>query len=83
MASPKLLEFQARARRQHQPWHGKGYAPSREAPKYDGLTFQRQQSRDMAARDWEKPIEPMWASILAGALVFAGIGMVIFASLIL
>ena len=60
MTSPRLLVFAERARKiPSAPWHGKGYAPSREAPKFDGLTFQRQQSREMAARSWEKPIEPM------------------------
>ena len=49
----------------------------------DEPVFQRTQSPKMASLDWEKPIEPMWASWLAGALIFAGIGAIILASHIL
>lgn len=77
MVSPRLLDYQARAARiPRAPWAGKGYAPSREAPKYDGLTFQRQQSRDMASRDWDRPIEPLWAAVGAGFCIAAFIAVV-------
>lgn len=48
----------------------------------DEPVFQRQQSAKMAALDWEKPVEPVWAAWLAGALIFAGIGVIIVASLL-
>ncbi len=74
MPSPRLLEFKRRADKiPSAPWHGKGYAPSRETPKYEGLMFQRQQSKKMADLDWER--EPIWHSWLAGcgAAVFVAI----------
>lgn len=45
--SPRLLEFRRRADK-IPVWSGKGYAPSREVPKYDGLIFERTQSAKMA-----------------------------------
>ena len=75
--SPRLLEYQRRAAKiPPAPWAGKGYAPSKHAEfKSDDLVFQRQQSAKMAALDWERPVEPMWKSILAG--IFLAITMAI------
>lgn len=82
MVSPRLLDYQARAARiPRAPWHGKGYAPSREAPKYDGLTFQRQQSAKMAQLEWE--CEPAWHSWLAGLACAAFVAIVILMALAL
>jgi len=73
--SPKLLEYQRRARK-IPVWAGKGYAPSKHAEfKSDDLVFQRQQSPRMAQLEWERPVEPVWKSILAG--IFLAITMAI------
>lgn len=67
MASPKLLVYADRIKRQH--WHGKGYVPS----KYSGVTaddliFRRTQSAKMAVRQWERE-EPLWRSWMAAAFI--------------
>lgn len=69
--SPRLLEYQARAKRQH--WHGKGYVTSLAAAHHpDDLSFARQQSSKMREAEWERRISaprPIWKDLVAGAFL--------------
>ena len=59
---------------------GRDYVMSINSAEHDRV-FRRTQSAKMAAREWERPIEPTWAAWMAGFCIIAFIAVVTVLSL--
>ena len=80
MASSRLLEFKRRADKIPTAPKGRPYVISINSAEHDRV-FRRTQSAKMAAREWERPIEPTWAAWMAGFCIIAFIAVVTVLSL--